>query len=102
MRLERDDEGTIAVFRTTVRQDQKKSGRVLRVKAAVVMDGRKSSDPSVSQPTVLGLHGSQPVLSVGGNELTLNGAEGEFHIRVRMPDHAAATVDASILREPVQ
>ena len=46
MRLERDNEGTIAVFRTTVRQDQEKSGRVLRVNAAVVMDGRKSNDPS--------------------------------------------------------
>lgn len=102
VRLERDDGGNIAVFRTTVRQDQRKSGRVLRVKAAVVMDGRKSSDPSASQPTVLGLRGSKPVLSAGGNELTLNGAEGEFDIRVRMPDQAAATVDASILREPVE
>ena len=102
VRLERDNEGTIAVFRTTVRQDQEKNGRVLRVNAAVVMDGRKSNDPSLLQPTVLGLHGSTPVLSANGNELILNGAEGEFDIRVRMPEHAAATVDAFMLAGPVK
>lgn len=99
VRLERDDEGTIAVFQTLVRQDQGKSGRVLQVDAAVVMDGRKSADHSVLQPRVVGLYGNTPALSANGNELTLDGAEGEFHIRVRMPEHAAVTVDASILSE---
>ncbi len=99
VRLERGDEGTVAVFETIVRQDQRKSGRVLQVDAAVVMDGRKSADTSVLQPKVVGLYGSTPALSANGNKLTLDGAEGKFHIRVRMPEDAAATVDASILSE---
>ena len=102
VRLERDNEGTIGVFRTTVRQDHGKTGRLLRVSAAVVMDGRKSSDPSLPQPIVLGLHGGTPVLSAHGDDLILNGAEGDFDIRVRMPERAAAAVDAFVTARPVE
>ena len=103
VRLEHDDKGTIAVFRTTVHQDPGKSGHILRVNAAVVMDGRKINDPTVLQPRVLGLQGrSKPVLSAEGQVLILNGAEGEFDIRVRMPHRAAATVDTAILPAPVE
>ena len=102
VRLEHSSNGTVAVFRTTVCQDAHKSGLALRAIASVVMDGKKIADSSVAQqPVILSFHGSRRTLAANGNELILNGAAGDFDIRVRMSEHAAASVEAWIETETV-
>jgi hypothetical protein len=97
VRLERDDEGTVAVFETEVRQDSRLSGIALSAKPAVAIEGSaaSSTDDVAGQPIVIGFRGP---LSGEGARIPLDGAEGRFEILVRMPPDCAVTLDVEVIQ----
>lgn len=106
VRLERDKRDTVAVFETEVRQDDRLSGALLLAEAAVAIEGsanNKVEDHGL-KPTIIDIcglgqsssDGSQPLL-YSGSQARINGAEGRFEIRVRMPADCAVTVSAKVL-----
>ena len=102
LRLERDETGTVAIFQVQVRQDSRKSGIELQATAAVAMDGSSSSGAEVyefvERPSVVGIRGPKSHLSSDGPSIALNGAEGRFELRIRMPTDAAVAVRAALVR----
>jgi hypothetical protein len=99
VRLERDREGSVAIFSTVVRQDAKRSGVALRAQAAVALDGTAASniDDFVGRPRVIGIRASGSDTSCGGPRIPIDGGEGQYEILVRMPRDCAVTVDVEVL-----
>lgn len=105
LRLERDEEGVLALFEVQVRQNSAKSGVELHAVAAIAIDGSPSTDTSLdevvySKPSIARIRGPSPSLSTEGPTMPLNGAEGTFELHVRMPSDAAVAVQAHLVLEP--
>ena len=98
-RIEHDGDSTIAVFSSEVRQDARRSGRVLTAKAAVAIEGTAagSIDPLIVQPSVISIRQSNGGPTSLSDRVNLDGTEGCYEIFVRMPPDCAVTVDAEIL-----
>ena len=105
LRLERDEEGVLAVFEVKVRQDTAGSGVELRAAAGIAIDGSSSTDTSLddvvySKPSIARILGPSRSLSTEGSTLPLSGAEGTFEVHARMPSDAAVVVQAHLVLEP--
>ena len=102
LRLERDETGTLAIFQVQVRQDSRKSAIELQATAAVAMDGSSSAGAEVyefvERPSVVGIRGPESHLSSNCSSIELNGAEGTFELRIRMPTDAAVAAQAALVR----
>ena len=98
-RLEHDGDSAIAVFTSEVRQDARRSGRVLTAKAAVAIEGTAagSIDPLIIQPSVISIRQSNGGSTSHSDRFNLDGTEGCYEIFVRMPRDCAVTVDAVVL-----
>ncbi len=98
-RLEHDGDSTIAVFSSEVRQDARRSGRVLTAKAAVAIEGTAAVkiEKLIAQPSIAAIRAIDGGSRSVSDRLCLDGAEGRYEIFVRMPPDCAVTVDAEVL-----
>ena len=98
-RLERSGTDKVAVFSTEVHQDARRSGSSLVARAAVVIEGAGATrtDQDIRQPVVLSIRSTDSSAAAGTDSLDLDGNEGDFEIRVVVPDDCAVTVDAEVL-----
>ena len=98
-RLEGQPDEPVAVFETEVRQDDRKSGSILRTRPAVAVDGvpTQGLESIGLQPKVASIAGPTPELSSNGGQVALGGNEGRFEIRVRCPPDSAVTLEAEVL-----
>ncbi|EJM85114.1 hypothetical protein PMI34_04365 [Pseudomonas sp. GM74] len=101
IRLEATEGETVAVFITEVRQNSTRSGSILTATAAVAVDGGRSIESDVALPTakVLSICSSDGIQFSEGGELTINGADGLYEIRVQIPSDCAVIADADVLTE---
>ena len=98
-RLESTESGRAAVFSTEVRQDARRTGESLSVRAWVAIEGRVlPSDSDAPRPTVLSVRAADGSLSTKGDTLALEGAEGVFEVRVLIPTDCPVTVKADVLK----
>lgn len=100
-RLELSGKDRVAVFNAAVRQDTRSSGKAISVTSSLAIDGKgtRQVDDDVVQPTVLSVSSEDGELHTTTGVLEINGAEGRFEIRVRVPDETAVTVEATLLSE---
>lgn len=100
-RLEAGNAGRIAVFRTEVTQDARRSGAKLVASAYVAVEGATlgSDDDTVGRPDVLSVRWQDDPAETAGDSLDLGGREGPVEIRVRVPDDCAVTADADVIPE---
>lgn len=101
-RLEADDRGRpIAVFSSTVTQDNKRSGKVLGATVAIAIDGTTDSRiaAGVEMPSIAAIRPTQGGRAVSGGRLVLNGSAGTFEILARMPTDCAVAVKATVMKE---
>lgn len=100
-RLEAGNAGRIAVFLTEVTQDARRSGSKLVASASVAVEGATLgwADDAVGRPDVLSVRWLDGEAETAGNTLDLDGREGRFEVRIRVPDNCAVTADADVLTE---
>ena len=99
-RLKQDGQCIVAIFSTDVRQDIRRSGTVLTVKATVAMDGAAARriDDLIAQPSIAAIRGIDRSSEGGDSDrIFLGGNEGRYEIFVRMPPDCAVTVNAQVL-----
>jgi hypothetical protein len=101
-RLDRDDNGTLAIFTTRVQQDSQQSGVALTTRASVSVEGGNAAaaDELGLQPSVAYITRMEDGEVVWADSIELNGDEGLFEIGVRMRGDYAVLVDADVLTEP--
>jgi hypothetical protein len=100
-RLEAGPSGRIAIFRTEVIQDTRRSGTVLIASASIAVEGAglgRTGDDT-PQPEVLSLRWCEGAEVSQGAVFELAGREGRFEILVRVPDDCAVTADIDVLPE---
>ena len=100
VRLEGEPDEPVAVFETVVRQDERRSGVALQATPAVAIDGARAGnmDSVGLQPVVVSIKGPTTELSSDGGQVTIDGDEGRFEIRVGCPPDCAVTVEARVLQ----
>ena len=98
-RLELAEEGSVAVFSTSVSQDGDRGGTSLMARAAVAIEGSRAgrTDEAVRQPAVLSIRSPDRGLAANSDRLDLGGEEGSFEIRILVPEDCAVTVEADVL-----
>ena len=97
--LELVDGERVAVFTVVVTQDKVRSGVSLDVEAAVSVDGGTARQlDGFAEPEVIGITNASGAHQPG-TRFELDGQEGTFEIRVRMPDEYAVTLVASVATE---
>ena len=101
VRLEATEQGAVAVFITEVRQNVNRSGSILTTTAAVAVDGGRpiESDTVLPTATILSIRSSDGIQFSEGGELTIDGADGVYEIRVQIPFDCAVIADADVLTE---
>lgn len=101
-RLEAGDDGRTAIFVTEVMQDAQRSGARLIASASVAVEGASlgSAVDTVAKPDVLSVRWLDGEAEAVGGILDLDGREGRFEIRVRVPDECAVTAGADVIQEP--
>lgn len=98
VKLEAAGSDTIAVFSTDVQQDVKRTGRTLTARASISIEGAAAIiDGHVEVPVVISICSYEADIRASGvNSIELNGREGVFEIRVRMPPDCAVSVDVEV------
>lgn len=102
IRLEATKLGTVAVFSTDVRQDNRKRGAQLSVMASIALEGAKAlqlDEGIIIQPTIVSITSIDRSVEIMGNIFQLEGEEGTYEIRVTVPKDCAVTVEANVLME---
>ncbi|MFF7860952.1 hypothetical protein [Pseudomonas monteilii] len=101
VRLESVKSGAVAVFRTEVRQDAKRSATVLIASASVAVDGGRAVEAGggLPEPVVLSISSVDGNKSATGNRLSIEGDDGFYEIRVMMPHDCAVVASADVIVE---
>ncbi|AEF43662.1 hypothetical protein SerAS12_0507 [Serratia sp. AS12] len=102
IRLEATKLGTVAVFSTDVRQDNRKRGAQLSVMASIALEGVKTfqlDEGIIIQPTIVSITSIERRVEIMGSIFQLEGEEGTYEIRVTVPKDCAVTVEANVLME---
>ncbi|WP_256592125.1 hypothetical protein [Pseudomonas sp. CC120222-01a] len=101
VRLESVKAGIVAVFRTEVRQDAKRSANALIASASVAVDGGRAVEAGVGlpDPVVLSISSVDGQNFARGCRLNIEGEEGIYEIRVMMPDDCAVIASAELIME---
>lgn len=101
LRLEAAEVGAVAVFITEVRQNTGRNGHTLTTSAAVAVDGGRpiESDAVLPKATIVSIRSSDGSQFSDGGELAIDGAEGMYEIRVRIPFDCAVIADVEVLTE---
>ena len=104
LRLESTEAGAVAVFITEVRQNAGRNGRKLSTSAAVAVDGGRpiESDAVLPAATIVSVRSWDGSQCAEGGELAIDGAEGMYEIRVRIPFDCAVIADVEVLTESHQ
>lgn len=99
MKLEATGSDTVAVFSTEVQQDAGRSGRTLTACAAISIEGAAAVlDGQVEIPVIVSICSYEGDIQVSGaSSIGLDGREGVFEIRVKMPPDCAVSVDAEVM-----
>ena len=103
-RLELGTSGRIAIFTTEVTQDSARTGAVLAASVSIAIEGTGAGrvDDEIALPSILSIMRADGEMAVEGQSLALNGQDGQFELRILVPDEFAVTVDAVVLPEAVQ
>jgi len=101
VRLESVKSGTVAVFRTEVRQDAKRSADVLIASASVAVDGGRAVEAGggLPDPIVLSISSMEGDKFASGSRLNIKGEDGFYEIRVMMPHDCAVVASADVIVE---
>lgn len=98
LRLEMTSKGKVAVFSTEVQQDAARTGVILSARASVAVDGVSMDALGEDmQPDVLSIRSDDCTRSSMGSQVTLQGSEGSFEVRVKVPDNCAVTLDVDVV-----
>ena len=92
----------VAVFTTKVVQDKNCTGKALKVKASILMEGRamRAPDEHIQSPQVLSLTSSKTGETCDGDWVQISKDGGnEYEIRVQVPPECAVQVSAIVLKE---
>ena len=104
VRLEATEQGAVAVFATEVRQNSNRTGDMLFTSASISVDGGKAIESGSLLPTaaVLSIRSVNGDQSATGSELSINGAEGMYEIRVQIPFDCAVIANADVQTRIIQ